>query len=282
MTIPALPDAEKVASSAALRKLPLPAPLFDDEPGVTPSNVSVLRPSALSLTPAASTMRRGRSGHHDELRGGIDLAHDRRRVVGARHIDRENGGAGDAVDVGGLHREGIGVAAVVQRIDRGGIGNVGVGAVGIHRQRAVEAGDRGIDRAGSVERGVAQRGGLAVIDIVSSQRPREIGETVVRGRIGELAREFGSQRRRVIGAGDGDRDRFGDEAAMMVVDRGGVGQRQRFAGREEIELVVGNVIGPAHRTGVGIAAGRRQFSATPRPPCCCAVRDRSVMPSAAL
>ena len=103
-----------------------------------------------------------------------------------------------------------------------------------------------------------------MIDIVSSQRSREIVETVVRRGIGELAREFGGQRRRVIGAGDGDRDRLGDEAAMVVVDRGGVGQRQRFAVREEIELVVGDVIGPAHRTAVGIAAGRRQRQRDPK------------------
>src|SRR6185312_3976770 len=55
LTIPAFPDAEKSAPSAALWKLPRPAPLFDDEPAVRLSNVSVLRPSELSFTPAAST-----------------------------------------------------------------------------------------------------------------------------------------------------------------------------------------------------------------------------------
>ena len=168
------------------------------------------------------------------------------------------------MDVGGLHREGVGVAAVVQRIDRGGVGNVGVGTVGVHRQRAVEASDRGIHRAGSVERGVAQRGGLTVIDIVSIQRSREIVETVVRRGIRELARVLRGECRRVIGAGDGDSDRLRDEAAMVVVDRGGVGQRQRFAVREEIELVVGDVIGPVHRTAVGIATGQRQCQRDPK------------------
>ena len=33
-------------------------------------------------------VRRRRSGYHDDIRGGIDLTHDRRRVVGALHIDR--------------------------------------------------------------------------------------------------------------------------------------------------------------------------------------------------
>ena len=51
---------------------------------------------------------------------------------------------------------------------------------------------------------------------------------------------------------------------MVVVDRGGVGQRQRLAVREEIELVVGDVIGPVHRTGVGIAAGQRQLKRDPK------------------
>ena len=164
-------------------------------------------------------------GHHDGPRGGIDLTHDRRRVVGAGHIDRQNGGGDGTVDVGGLHREGVGVAAVVQRIDRGGVGDVGVGAVGVHRQRAVEASDRGIHRAGSVERGVAQRGGLAVVYIAAVQRPREIAENVVRRGVRELARVLRGECRHVVRAGNGDGDRLRDKTAMVVVDRGAVGQR---------------------------------------------------------
>ena len=121
-----------------------------------------------------------------------------------------------------------------------------------------------------------------MVCIAAVQRARDIAETVVRRRIRELARNLRGQCRRVIAAGDSDGDRLGDKAAVVVVDRGGVGQRQRFAVREEIELAVGNVIGPAHRTVVGIAAGRCQLSATPRSSFCCAVSDRSVMPFAAL
>src|SRR4030095_4146740 len=56
MTTPEFPDAEKVAPSATLWKFPGPAPLFDDGPGDTPSNVSVFRPSEFTFMPGASTI----------------------------------------------------------------------------------------------------------------------------------------------------------------------------------------------------------------------------------
>ncbi|MGH6764159.1 MAG: hypothetical protein ACREC2_00835, partial [Bradyrhizobium sp.] len=51
LTIPASPDPENVASSAALKKLPCPAPLFASEPADWLSNVSVGWPTSLVLIP---------------------------------------------------------------------------------------------------------------------------------------------------------------------------------------------------------------------------------------
>ena len=45
LTTPASPDPVNVASRAALKKLPNPSPLFDVDPAVWESNVSVLSPS---------------------------------------------------------------------------------------------------------------------------------------------------------------------------------------------------------------------------------------------
>ena len=44
----------------------------------------------------------------------------------------------------------------------------------------------------------------------------------------------------------------------MVIEGGGIGQRQGFAVGEEVEAVVGEVIGPGHRTIAGIGAIGRQ------------------------
>ena len=59
--------------------------------------------------------------------------------------------------------------------------------------------------------------------------------------------------RRIVGAGDGDGERLGDDAAMAVVDGRGVGQRQDFAVRQEVERAVGDAVAPARRTIIGIA-----------------------------
>ena len=45
-----------------------------------------------------------------------------RRIVGPGHVHRERCGAGGAVHVGGLHREGVGIVASRQRVDRHGSG----------------------------------------------------------------------------------------------------------------------------------------------------------------
>ena len=64
-----------------------------------------------------------------------------------------------------------------------------------------------------------------MIYIAAVQRAREIAETVVCRGIRELARVLRGERRRVIRAGNGDGDRLRDKTAMVVVDRGAVGQR---------------------------------------------------------
>ena len=48
-------------------------------------------------------------------------------------------------------------------------------------------------------------------------------------------------------------NRRGDNAAVTVVDRGDVVERQRLALGDEVELAVLNAVGPARRAVVGIA-----------------------------
>src|SRR5581483_65064 len=55
-TTPAWPEAVNIASRLELVKLPKPVPLFEAKPVASDWNVSVGRPSALSLTPALSTI----------------------------------------------------------------------------------------------------------------------------------------------------------------------------------------------------------------------------------
>src|SRR5262249_58184314 len=57
----------------------------------------------------------------------------------------------------------------------------------------------------------------------------------------------------VVGAGDGDSDILGGEAAVVVGDLDRVGLGQRLARRQEVNGVVGNREGPAD--GAGAAAG---------------------------
>ena len=73
------------------------------------------------------------------------------------------------------------------------------------------------------------------------------------GLLGEAVAAGRDRGRRVVGAGDGDRDRLGDDAAMAVVDLRRVGQRQDLADRQEIERAIGDAVGPGRRTVVGIA-----------------------------
>ena len=116
----------------------------------------------------------------------IGLADDRRRVVGAGHVHRQRRGSGGAMRVCCLHREAIVIGTRLQRVDRGGIGDIDVGAVGVHRQRTILAcGDRRRQMARAVDHGVAQRRRLAVVDIVSVQRSREIAKAVLYRGIGQ-------------------------------------------------------------------------------------------------
>ncbi len=111
-------------------------------------------------------------------------------------------------------------------------------------------------------RAVAQRGGLAVVYIATVQRPREIAENVVRRGVRELARVLRGECRHVVRAGNGDGDRLRDKTAkwsLTVACRSAIAFRGPRGNRE---LVVGDVVGPVHRTNVvGIATGRRHASA---------------------
>ena len=66
--------------------------------------------------------------------------------------------------------------------------------------------------------------------------------------------------RDVVGTLNGhrQRQRDDDDAAMAVVDGGVIGQDQRFAGGDEVEIGVGDVIRPRHRAVVGVARRRCQ------------------------
>ena len=66
--------------------------------------------------------------------------------------------------------------------------------------------------------------------------------------------------RNVVGADDDDvctmdrhGNRRGDDAAVAVVDRGDIVERQRLALGDEVELAVLNAVGPARRAVVGVA-----------------------------
>ena len=125
-----------------------------------------------------------------------------------------------------------------------------------------------------VEHGVTQQRRLAIVDVVSGQRSREIGETVLHRGIGQRARIRCGQRRRVVGAGDVDRQRRGRGRAERIVHRVGedVGNvlplRQRLGSRAVvIERVDPGAVGIDRHATIGAGnRGRHVIRSRDRPP----------------
>src|SRR4029079_15301411 len=190
---------------------------------------------------------------------GVGAGHgDGRRVVGAGDGDRDqlvDGAAGVAVADGdgelllhGLAGRQVlrgGVGNLVGPADRAGLG----GGVLAHRAHGQGAAQR-------VAESRADAGGVRVgqIDVVEGDGAG-VGEVRSRGVFGDRAVGVGAGHgygRRVVGAGDVDRDQLADGAAgVAVADGDGELLLHGLAGRQVLRGGVGNLVGPADRAGLG-------------------------------
>ena len=157
--------------------------------------------------------------------------------------------------IGPSHRTIIGIAAgrrqrqvgMDRRDRRQLLACQGQADVGMQRVLIGERSEIRADRRAIRQVDVGKGDGPAGVIGVGKVGAGELRKTVTGGR----------DLRNVVGAVDGDRhrQRCGDDAAVMVVDEGGVGQDQGFAGGDEVEIAVGDVIRPRHRAVMGIAGG---------------------------
>src|SRR5262249_52661539 len=184
-----------------------------------------------------------------------------RRVVGAGDGDRHRlgrasrsiGGDGDVVGDGERLVGGEEIEGVVGRAEReGNRARARTRAVAAHRggerrrqHRAQPARQRGTARPGRGNQAVANRVRVTEVDVGEGERARA---RIFVDRVAGLAREFGDrvwprdiccQHRRVVGAGDGDRHRFGLAQPITVGDAVFLYTTLFRSGGEEIEGVVG-------------------------------------------
>ena len=102
---------------------------------------------------------------------------------------------------------------------------------------------------------------IGQVDIAEGNRPtrRDLTRSVDVAILDNPARRgrlIDNDRRRVVGAGDRDRERRASGLIVgpeIVVDERRVGQRQRLACGEEVEGAVRNVVGPGRRADVPLA-----------------------------
>ena len=79
-----------------------------------------------------------------------------------------------------------------------------------------------------------------------------VGQTVLGDRTDEILR---GDDRRVIGASDGHREWAADDAAVTIINRHRVNQRQRVARPQEVECAVDHAVGQGRRTIIIVAGG---------------------------
>jgi hypothetical protein len=131
----------------------------------------------------------------------------------------------------------------------------------MHGERAIETRDRRVDREmARIERGIGQHRDFTLVDVIAVECPGQRAERVVGRGIDQRAGNDIGERRRVVGAVDRDRDRLGDDAAMMVVDLDRIGQRQRLAPRRDSR----NSCPPPRRSRSTLPSRRRSRPSTCR------------------
>ena len=175
------------------------------------------------------------------------------RVAGAAVIDRDPVGDRDGLADGEVLRQGIGDGEVPG--ERAVVGTGGVGSRKAERgsQRAAEVRGYGSPGGGGGrEEGDGGRGGVVVVDIREADRAG--GEEVAGGvALGDGAggiRSGDVDDRRVVRAGDGDRDRLGSGTAVGIRDSDVVGDRDDLAGGEVLRQRVVDREGPSDRAVV--------------------------------
>ncbi len=175
------------------------------------------------------------------------------RVIRACDVDGQGAAGDNPCAVGHRHVEHIGHRPHGPRIHRCRVDDIGIGAIGIHRQRAK------VTHA-ALPHGQPVGQVVTGIQIGPVQRAGQVGKAVNRRRIRHRQSGFRSQRRRIIGArqGDGHRGRVGiGQGGRVILNTDRIGQDQGFPRRKEIDRGRGGRERPRHSAVVhaaGVAA----------------------------
>ena len=177
-----------------------------------------------------------------------------RIVIRARQRDRQRLGVGGGAAIRHGQVEGD-VLRGGQGVDRRRIGHETVGAGGLVQEQRAERTRQLVGKAVFRRRCLAGHrigGRIAGVRIVGNQSTGDVGEGIIRRRVGQRCRVGLGQDRRIIRAGDrkGDILRCG-AACVPVIHRHRVGDVKPLACGQEIEIAIGDLVGPV----CGVANG---------------------------